>query len=130
MAGVTGGHPFLQDPELIDLVLRVPPELAFDAQLDRPLLRSAMEGLVPDVIRLRPDKSFFTPLFVEAVDGHDRRRIAELLGAKDAASRAYTEPEAVRTMLLEAPPERRGGQWAWALWRLVMLECWLRREGA
>lgn len=130
MAGVVGGHPFLQDLDLIELMLRVPPELSFDARFDRPLLRSAMQGLVPDSIRLRTEKSFFTPLFVEAVDRHDRLRIVELLGARDAASRAYTQPDVVRRLLLEAPPERRGGQWAWALWRLVMLECWLRREEA
>ncbi len=130
MAGVAGGHPFLQDLGLIELMLRVPPELSFDARLDRPLLRSAMQGLVPDSIRLRTEKSFFTPLFVEAVERHDRPRIVELLGSKDALGRAYTRPDVVRRLLLEAPPERRGGQWAWALWRLVMLECWLRREVA
>ena len=128
MAGVMGGHPFLQDVDLIELILRLPPELAFDARHDRPLLRSAMQGLVPDRIRLRPDKSFLTPLFVEAVDGHDRQRIVELLGARDARSRAFTDPEKVRGLLLEAPVEQRGGRWAWALWRLVLLECWLRRE--
>ncbi len=128
MAGVVGGHPLLQDLDLIELMLRVPPELSFDARFDRPLLRSAMHGLVPDSIRLRTEKSFFTPLFVEAVDRHDRQRIVELLEARDAASRAYTQPDVVRRLLLEAPPERRGGHWAWALWRLVMLECWLRRE--
>jgi hypothetical protein len=85
---------------------------------------------VPDSVRLRAEKSYFTPLFVEAVDQHDRQRIMELLGSKDAASRAYTQPDVVRRVLLEALPERRGGRWAWSLWRLVMLECWLRREEA
>jgi asparagine synthase (glutamine-hydrolysing) len=130
MAGVVGGHPFLQDLDLIELMLRLPPELAFDERFDRPLLRSAVQGVVPDSIRLRAEKSYFTPLFVEAVDRHDRQRIMELLTSKDAASRAYTQPDVVRRLLLETPPERRGGQWAWALWRLVMLECWLRREEA
>ncbi len=130
MAGVVGGHPFLQDLDLIELMLRVPPELAFDERFDRPLLRSTVQGVVPDSVRLRAEKSYFTPLFVEAVDRHDRQRIIELLESKDAASRAYTQPDIVRRLLLEAPPERRGGQWAWALWRLVMLELWLRREEA
>jgi asparagine synthase (glutamine-hydrolysing) len=130
MSGIVGGHPFLQDLDLIELMLRVPPELAFDERFDRPVLRSAVQGLVPDSVRLRAEKSYFTPLFVEAVDQHDRQRIMELLGSKDAASRAYTQPDVVRRVLLEALPERRGGRWAWSLWRLVMLECWLRREEA
>ncbi len=129
-AGVAGGHPFLQDLELVELVLSLPPELAFDPELDRALLRSSMRGLVPDAIRLRSEKSFFTPLFVEALDGPDRACVVELLDAPDAAIRAYTRPEVVRRVLLEAPPERRGGHWAWAVWRLVMLECWLRGESA
>ncbi len=128
MAGVRGAHPFLQDLDLISLLLRIPPELAFDARFDRPLLRSAVEGLVPDPVRLRADKSFFTPLFVEAVQKHDRLAIDELLTDKNAATRAYTRPEIVRERLLRAPAAHQGGAWAWALWRLVTLECWLRGE--
>ena len=41
---VSGGP---QDLELIELVLSLPPELAFDAQYDRPLLRASMEGVSP-----------------------------------------------------------------------------------
>jgi hypothetical protein len=128
MAGVRGGHPFMQDLDLIELALRLPPELAFDPQLDRPLLRSAFAGIVPDVVRLRSEKSYFTPLFVEALRDHDQAEIRSLLTAPDAEIHAYTNADTVRRHLLDAPAARRGGRWAWPLWRLVTLECWLRAE--
>ena len=128
MANVRGGHPFLQDLHLITFVLGLPPELAFDRRFDRPLLRSAMKNVVPDHVRLRAEKSYFTPLFVEALSSHDRPMISELLTAPDAEIHAYTRREVVRERLLDAPSAQRGGSWAWALWRLVTLEAWLRGE--
>lgn len=128
LAGIRGDHPLLQDVDLIRLVLRLPPELAFDRAVDRPLLRSAMAGIVPDVVRLRPDKSYFTPLFVEAMNGHDADGWRRLLAADDAAINEFTRRELVRAHLLEAPREHRGQSWAWAVWRLAMLEYWLRGE--
>ena len=118
----------LQDLDLITFVLSLPPELAFDRHVDRPLLRSAMNGIVPDLVRLRADKSYFTPLFVEALSVHDWPRLTDLLTAPDAEIRAYTRSEVIRERLLDTPPAQRGGSWAWALWRLVTLECWLRAE--
>ena len=50
MAGLEARHPFL-DAELIDFVLRLPPELGFDPHRSRPLLRAAMAGVVPDEVR-------------------------------------------------------------------------------
>jgi hypothetical protein len=126
LAGVGGGHPLLQDLDLIELVLQLPPELAFDPMLDRPLLRTAIPA-VPDVIRTRSDKAYFTPLFLEAVDVHDAAEIRRLVHAEDAAIRAYTQPELVREHLLDAAPAQRGEDRAWALWRLAVAELWLRR---
>jgi asparagine synthase (glutamine-hydrolysing) len=126
LAGIEGAHPFLDDVELVELVLGLPPEPAFDPELDRPLLREAMRGLVPDRVRLRREKSYFNELFVDCVSRTDRPAIERLLGAPDAEVNAYVRPEVVRGTLLEAPPPRRGPAWAWAVWRLATAECWLR----
>ncbi len=61
-AGIDGRSPLLS-VELIELMLRMPPELSFGAAMSRPLLREAMAGLVPDAVRLRPGKSYFDELF-------------------------------------------------------------------
>jgi asparagine synthase (glutamine-hydrolysing) len=129
-AGLTSGHPFLDDLDLIEFMLRVPPELAFDASLNRAFLRESMEGLVPDEVRLRRAKSDFTDLVVECLGGDDWLLVRELLSAPDAEINAFVLPEVVRRRLLDRPSNRRGGGWSWPVWRLVSTECWLRFQAA
>lgn len=52
-AGLPAHHPFLA-LDLIGVVLTLPPEDGCDPGLTRPLLRTAMRGLVPKAVRLRP----------------------------------------------------------------------------
>ena len=126
--GLEGGHPFLDDLDLIELVLRFPPELLFDRRATRPLLREAIRGLVPDDIRLRRDKPSLGSLFYESLQGRTGRRVMRLLGAGEPEVGAFVSIPAMRKVFLEAPEASRGVRWASTLWRLVMLECWLRRE--
>jgi Asparagine synthase len=123
LAGLQGSHPYLDTLELVELVLGLPPELAFDPELDRPLLRAASAGLVPDAVRLRRSKSYFDELFETTLAGRDRPALTRLLTAPDAEINAFVRPELVRERLL-APEPSRG--WAWAVWRLATTECWLR----
>jgi hypothetical protein len=104
----------------------VPPVASFDADLDRPLLRAATDGQLPDSIRLRTDKSYFGRLFRDCLEGPDRRAIETFVGARDARVNAYVRPDVVRSLILDAPPARRDGQWAWLTWRLLVVEAWLR----
>ncbi len=127
--GLEGAHPLLDDLELVELLLALPPELSFDPSLDRPLLRASMEGALPDSVRLLPRKSTFDALFVQTLDTTDRPHLTRLLTAPDAEVRSYVRADVVRERLLDAPRERRGGAWAWALWRLATAECWLRAQG-
>ena len=119
-------HPLLDDLELIELVLRLPPAASFDPEFDRPLLREATDGLLPDSIRLRKSKTYFNQLFVDCLAGPDRPAIEALVGARDARVNEYVRPDVVRSRFLDAPPGRRDGSWAWATWRLLVLETWLR----
>ena len=127
LAGVTNTHPLLEDLDLVELVLGLPPELALDPVLTRPLARDAVAGLLPDEIRLRPDKVDFSRLLIDALGGPDRALVAELLGARDAEVWAYVEPEQVRG-LLEVPRERRSTEWARVVARLATTESWLRTQ--
>lgn len=119
-------HPFLEDAELVELVLRLPPQAAFAPVLDRPLLRATTAGELPDAIRLRSGKSFFDALFRDCLQGPDWNAVQTLLGPGDARVNAYVRPEAVRAAVLEAPPERRGPRWTWTTWRMLGIETWLR----
>jgi asparagine synthase (glutamine-hydrolysing) len=126
-AGLETRHPLLDDLDLIELVLRLPPQLSFDPVLTRPLERDVVAGVLPDEIRLRRDKSTFSDLVVEAMGGPDYNIVAELLGARDAEIWSYAQPDPLRK-LLEVPAERRSIAWARLLWRLATTETWLRAQ--
>jgi asparagine synthase (glutamine-hydrolysing) len=126
LAGIRGAHPYLDDVELVELALALPPELAFDLELDRPLLRAATAGLVPDVVRLRRSKSYFDELFRDTLAGPDLPALTRLLTAPGAEINAYVRPEIVREDLLGRASGGGPGDWAWPLWRLATTECWLR----
>jgi len=106
-------------------VLRLPPDLAFDPELNRPFARAAVTGLVPDAVRLRGAKSDFSPLFVESMSAHDHAVVTELLTGRQAETAAYAHPERIRD-LVDVATERRNIAWAWQVWRLATTECWLR----
>jgi hypothetical protein len=127
LAGLTERHPLLT-VNLLEHALRLPPDHGFDPERTRPDLRRAMEGLVPDSVRLRPDKVDF-----DAVRGYsllaDMPVIRELLAGPGARIRPYVRPDVVEE-ILDTRPERWGALSAWGgeLMRLVTTECWLREQ--
>lgn len=127
-AGVRNVHPLLEDLDLVELVLRLPPALSLDPALTRPLAREAMAGSLPDDVRLRPDKVDFTPLVVDALGGPDRPLVETLLRTRDAEVLAYVRPDSL-ARLLDTPPGRRSSEWARVVARLATTECWLRSQG-
>jgi asparagine synthase (glutamine-hydrolysing) len=130
MAGIEARHP-LVDVDVIELVLRLPPELAFDSRWSRPILRESVAGLLPDEVRLHRRKSSFDAVFHAILAGPDLQLVRRILGSPGAEVGAYVDLEAVRRQLLDRDPPLDGGplqQWALAVWRLLTAECWLRAE--
>lgn len=128
MAGLAGRHPLI-DVDLVEFALSLPPTLAVDPRLERPVLRDATEGLIPDSIRLRSQKSYFTALFHDCLAERDLPLIRTLLTER-AEVAAYVRPEVIQRELLADPPAgaRRDRSWPWSVWRLVTAECWLRSQ--
>ncbi len=128
LAGVEARHPLI-DVDVIEYVLTLPPELAYDPRHSRPLVREAMEGLLPDEVRLRASKSTFDAVFHDALAGPDLRVARALLRPEDAELGAYVDLDLVAGRLLTAapPPAARLG-WGLELWRLITAECWLRAQ--
>ncbi|MGH2951272.1 MAG: asparagine synthase-related protein, partial [Solirubrobacterales bacterium] len=121
----------LVDVDVIELVLRLPPEHAFDPRHSRPLLRESVAGVLPDELRLRPVKSHFDSVFHEAFAGTDLSALRALLGSDRAEVGAYVDLPTLRRELLDPPPPpaAHGRQrWALNLWRLATAECWLRSQ--
>lgn len=127
LSGVRAAHPLL-DPRVVEFILQLPPEYAYDPRFDRALLRHSMRGLVPERIRTRADKSYFTEIIRGSLLGRDLPLITRTLSAPDAEIRAYVNPSLLERQLrpasLQPPP--RGFELH--LWRLLMAEYWLRSQ--
>jgi asparagine synthase (glutamine-hydrolysing) len=129
MAGVRARHP-LFDLDLVELSLRLDPESTFDRYRSRPTLRAAMAGSLPESVRMRPAKAWFDSLIVDCLSGADRPVVERLLDAPDSQVRAYVESGELRRTLLEVDPATSANRFGWMhqTWRLVTIECWLRRQ--
>jgi asparagine synthase (glutamine-hydrolysing) len=126
-AGLQARHP-LFDLELIELGLRQPPLATFDRYRSRPVLRAAVAGLLPDSVRLRPQKALFDSVIVDTLAGPDGEGVRQLLGDPAAELGSYLDLREVRRELLESDRRRHEQpfQWMWQVWRLATAECWLR----
>jgi asparagine synthase (glutamine-hydrolysing) len=123
--GIERRHPFLFDLELVETVLRLPPELGFDPLRDRPLLRDALGGHAAEAVLARRGKARFNPLLAEALAGPEGQRLLGPLAAADAPIRDYVEGAALERLLgtdRSALPARD----AVRLWRLGLADLWLR----
>lgn len=128
-AGLEARHP-LFDLDLVELGLRQPPLATFDRYRSRPVLRAVMGGLLPDTVRLRPQKALFDSVLVDCLDGADGAAVRRLLSDPRAELRAYVDHDALTYTLFEDPSFRRAQPfgWTWQLWRLTTAECWLRLQ--
>jgi asparagine synthase (glutamine-hydrolysing) len=127
-AGIEARHP-LFDLDLLELGLRQPPLATFDRHLDRPVMRSSMEDLLPDAVRLRPHKALFDSVLVDSLAGPDRAAVHDLLLDPRAELGAYVDLEGVRrTVLADGASSVAPFQWMQQLWRLITIECWLRAQ--
>jgi asparagine synthase (glutamine-hydrolysing) len=118
----------LLDLELVDWTLGVPPEETFDPAHTRPVLRRALDGLVPDSVRLRPEKVTF-----DAVRGLSLREdlpvVRKLLVDPRARIRRYTRDEVVRGLVDQEPRTwDELSVWSGFVMRLVVVESWLRAQ--
>ena len=126
--GIVNESP-LYDVDLIDYCLRLPPELAFDSRFDRPLVRQAMRGWLPEQVRLQTRKANFTPFFEDAMTTADAGAIGSLLEAPHAEIGAYADLGWIRTHWRSVSADGGGDPgWIGTVWRLAAGECWLRAQ--
>jgi asparagine synthase (glutamine-hydrolysing) len=132
-AAVVGAdaRPPLLDVDLVELCLRLPPELAFDPTVqDRPLIRNALRGRVPEEVRLNRVKSNVGAFYYETLAGPDLAPIRRLLVNRSALLREYVDLAAVERILERLPGVGGDGWYEWvsAVWRLTTAETWLRQQ--
>jgi asparagine synthase (glutamine-hydrolysing) len=126
LVGVEPRHPFF-DLDLLELSLALAPELSLDRHRNRPLLRAAVSGLLPDSVRLRPAKAWFDSLIVDCLTGPDAPAVTMLLGDRNSELGGYVERGALLERLDSVPAAGVARfRWMFELWRLLSAECWLR----
>jgi asparagine synthase (glutamine-hydrolysing) len=117
-------HPFLFDLDLLRTVLANPPHLQFDPVRDRALLRDGLLGQIPEAVRTRHAKSFFTGLLAAGLTA-DGALLADGPARADAPVRAFVHAEPLEA-LLQAGSEPRDGRAARRLWHVGLADVWLR----
>ncbi len=122
-AGIAIRHPLLHDLPLVETALRLPPEAQFDATRDRPLLRDALRGRIPEAVRTRHAKSHFTQLVLDGMRSEEAWLI-EPLRRPAAPVRAFLQPAALDRRLAVAA-EDRPLLGAGPLWRMAIANRWL-----
>ncbi len=127
LSGIRRAHPFL-DLDLVQFVLSLPPEYAYDAHFSRALVRESMRGWLPDAVRRRAGKSTFLPLVKRSLFACDLPLVRRLLERPDAEIRRFVRPAALSGLLDSAASGEIASMFGISAWRLAAAECWLRSQ--
>ncbi len=87
-------HPFL-DLRVVETALALPPELRGHGDLPRAALRRALEGLLPDEVRLRRGKADFTPVLLRTLPSGAAYPRLEAAGWVDPAGLSTASPAGI-----------------------------------
>jgi asparagine synthase (glutamine-hydrolysing) len=133
MAGLEALSPLL-DVDLVELMLRLPPEANFDPVLTRPLVREALRGALPPAVLARRDKRDFSALQHRTLLAPENlHAIRGLLDGRTAEVGAYVDVSHFRRSYLDRPPavgEPNWRIWAIHVWNVVTAETWLREQAS
>jgi hypothetical protein len=106
----------------VELAASLPPELFLDGDMVRGLLRRAIAGLVPDSVRLRPDKADFGPALREMYERVDMGSLEELARATHLSAAGLVDAAAFGRAWDELVREP-GDSARWAeLWPVIAVE--------
>jgi asparagine synthase (glutamine-hydrolysing) len=117
-------QPFLFDVNLLGAVLANPPDMQFDPARDRALLRDALAGYVPEAVRTRHAKSFFTDLLAAGLST-DGALLADGPSQTDSPVRAFVCAEPLELLLREGS-KAGDARAARRLWHVGLADVWLR----
>jgi asparagine synthase (glutamine-hydrolysing) len=116
--------PFL-DYRLVEFLFSIPREQKIRNGVTKCVLRKAMKGILPEVIRSRPDKMGFYPRFDSWLRNELRSLITEILTSQRFQERPYVDPaEVVREVDSYLQGNTNISRY---LWRWINLELWMRR---
>lgn len=112
------------DARLVDFALRIPGEQFERDDLSKWLVRSALEGLLPEPIRLRKRKTELDPVIEYEI--RERPLVPSLLSSLELAADGFVDAHEVRKLYSEV---REGGmKLGLRLYSIVAVELWYRKH--
>lgn len=121
--GVSVRHPLL-DKALVELAIRLPYQLRSDTYWSKPILRAAIEGIVPESVRARRDKAIVEPRICWAFE-HEHRRIQKLISNSILADLGVIEPSVLQESIEALRRGRPAAEPLLHLFSVLSLETWL-----
>jgi asparagine synthase (glutamine-hydrolysing) len=121
-AGAEFRHPFF-DVRLVELLLAFPHAQRFDGEIEKPVLRRAMVGVVPALVRERREITYFTSYVRRCLFEEHHGAIRELLEGGLLEQASLLDRAEVRRLLLG-----RGSDQVLSLLNPLALEIWLRQS--
>jgi len=124
LPGIDVRHPLLFLP-LVEFILRLPVPLRVSPSCSKPVMREAMRGIVPEVVRLRLSKGILTPRICWAF-AKERAFIADMLAQPVLGDLGIIEPNELLAAVDEAASGTgtRVGQ-VGLVYAVLSLETWL-----
>jgi asparagine synthase (glutamine-hydrolysing) len=126
-SGLEDRHPFF-DVRLVELVAALPDDQRWKNGLTKHVLRQAMKGLLPESVRMRPDKAEFSGLFVDALSAIGGESFfADLsIGRLGWVDEGEVVVRYRRMLSRLAARDPYYGDDAWVLWMIAGVETWRR----
>jgi asparagine synthase (glutamine-hydrolysing) len=121
--GIEVRHPFL-DRRIAEFLLAIPPRQRSEPGVYKPLLRRAMDTLLPERVRQRRDKTWLGAFIDLGFRDKEAKRVESLLQAPLAAELGIVDAFKLRSAF-EKHRDRKTES-APGLWYAVTLELWLQ----
>jgi asparagine synthase (glutamine-hydrolysing) len=126
--GMPHVDPFL-DASLIEFVASIPPALMFHDHRLRGLYRLSMRGVLPDSLRLRPDKASFEPVTPEILAAGGVEKVADLMEMTALADLGLVEPKRYRDAFDRTRRGESSNGWL-GVWPALAVEAFVRRQSS
>jgi asparagine synthase (glutamine-hydrolysing) len=126
VSGVERRYPFM-DRRLVELCLSLPGNQKLRDGWTRSIMRRALVGILPEVVRQRPGKADLSLTFRRGLLGQDRAALEELV-ARPGPAAEWVDPVALTTLWQRCLREGRSAD-CFALWRVAVLSRWLTHHG-
>jgi asparagine synthase (glutamine-hydrolysing) len=126
VVGVQRRYPFL-DRRLAELCLSLPGDQKLRDGWTRSIMRRALAGVLPEVVRLRPGKADLSDPLVRGLLGADRVALDALVACPGAVAE-WVDPAALTSLWHRCLADRRADD-CFILWRVAVLARWLDHHG-